>query len=342
MRELTAFQKEYFQKLREEELAELAKHTEIIEAFKTFCEPFGILLTDENFRYFHTSGILATYPNLSFTINPVLHLDKEGLLDFGKLSNEFPRMRFMNGMLDAKNHMLMAHYHFRRSFSQVNNFAPSFIDLFWQLQDGETQNYISIDPDSVRINMGGYGIMERDMWFGAKFENSIENIQNGIVKLRPPLDVDDGIISFFFASAYSLDIKWSTKDSIKSVQMEEFKTEEVVLEKDGIEYHPVRYVHAEYDFRAKSFRHFDGAIHFYTSEEYFQRRESDFNFNSKNSSHIKTLSQKLFKLNGVVPVSQWVELTSHFLTKNPLIIEYFDGVYPDYILEMLKKVRTAI
>ncbi|TKC04354.1 hypothetical protein [Pedobacter frigoris] len=340
MKQLTAFQKDYLAKLREEEISVLAENFEIISSFKKYCEAMGIFLGDDNFKYYHTSGIIATYPNLIALLNDDLTVDKEGLLDFDILCKQFARKRFMNGFLDCGNYMLMAHYYFRRGYHQINNFAPSFIDMFWELPKPKMQSYISIDPDSVRINMDGYAIMERDMWFGAKFDKFIESIPDGIVKLRPPLDVDDSILSFFFASAYCLDVKWSTKEFIKSIQIEEFKSEEITITKNTNDYYPVRYIHAEYDLQSQSFRHFDGAIHFYSSEEYFRRRDNDFNYNSKNTNHIKTLSQKLFKINGTVEVEHFVEFTSHFFTKNPLIIEYFEGGYPKYIIEMLEKVRA--
>ena len=129
------------------------------------------------------------------------------------------------------------------------------------------------------------------------------------------------------------------KGRIKSFQAEEFKTEKIKITKEGFTYYPVRYVHAEFDLDKNHFRHFDGAIHFYTEEEYYARRKSDFNYNAKNSTHIKTLSEKLFKLNGVVSIEQWIEFTGHFLTGNSLVFEYFEGKYPDAISEILEKVR---
>ncbi len=88
---------------------------------------------------------------------------------------------------------------------------------------------------------------------------------------------------------HSLDIKWETKNNIKSFQAEEFKTEEIKIEYENGSFHPVRYIHAEYDLTEKVFRHFDGAIHFYTEDEYYRRRDSDFNFNKKNTTHIKSI-----------------------------------------------------
>lgn len=71
-------------------------------------------------------------------------------------------------------------------------------------------------------------------------------------------------------------------------QAEEFKTESVKLVKDGKEYYPVPYIHAEYDLARRYFRHFDGAINFYTESEYYARIDADFNYNAKGKSQIKT------------------------------------------------------
>lgn len=93
---------------------------------------------------------------------------------------------------------------------------------------------------------------EFDTWYGAKFSENIELIPDGIVHLRPPLDLDNSFVSLFFNNTYSLDIKWSTKGKIKTFQSEEFKTEDVfILHNRNIVY-PVRYVHAEFDLDTKN------------------------------------------------------------------------------------------
>lgn len=339
MDELKDFQKRYFQRLKEEEREELANNADILNSFKNFIAKKGIQLFDENFKFFRTIGIVAIYPNIVSYLHPNLICDKEGLFDFNILCCTFSKNEYGNGYLNGENFMLMAHPYFRRGFYEGNNYAPSFIDLFWNCNNSGIETYISIDTDRVRINVDDTFYFERDTWYGAKFEKNIEFIPDGNVKLRPPSDIDKHIVSFFFADAYSLDIKWSTKNGIKSFQAEEFKTENIKLLKNEIEYHPVRYIHAEYDLNKKHFRHFDGAIHLYTECEYYGRRDSDFNYNNKNKNHIKTLSQKLYKMNGVIDIAALIEFSCHFLTGNPLAFEYFEGKYPSYINEMLEKVR---
>jgi len=87
------------------------------------------------------------------------------------------------------------------------------------------------------------------------------------------------------------------------------------------------------------FRHFDGAIQLFTQEEYFQRRDSDFNFALKNPAHIKPRSNKVFKINGPLRTEDWVEFCCHFFAANPLTFEYFNGEYPRHVTEILERIR---
>ena len=333
------YKKKYLENLLAEEKQQLSENSKIILDFKKKLFTKGIELKDENFKYLQTIGIVVEYPNILSHLEAELINDKEGLLDFKSIDKKFIKKRFANGYLYADNYMAMAHQYFRRNFYHANNFAPRFIEMYWGFQDPEIDQYIALDFDRVRINVDDSMYMELDTWYGAQFDNDISKIADGIGKIRPPLDIEDFLVSFFFNKAYSLDTKWATKEGIKTFQAEEFKTDDVRVLWEGVEYFPVRYIHAEYDLNKGFFRHFDGAIHFYNTEEYYSRRDSDFNYNDKSNNHIKTLSRKLFKMNGKVSVETWINFTSHFFSGNPLIIEYFEGNYPKYIQEMLEKVR---
>jgi hypothetical protein len=339
MSELTEMQQRYLQNLREEEEKELADNADLIKSFKEFSANKGVVLTDDNFKYLQTIGIVACYPNIVTKICPDIVKDKEGLLNFNTLTAKFERRPHITGYLYADNFMLMAHPYFRRGHHGINNFSPRFVELFWRSNHSNIDPYIALDFDRVRINVSNVTYMELDTWFGAKFNKDISKMDDGIVKLRPPSDIDDFINSFCFADAYSLDIKWETKNGIKSFQAEEFKTDQNKISKNGLDFIPARYIHAEFDLEKNVFRHFDGAIHFYTLDEYFKRRDVDFNYNSKNSYHIKTVSEKLFKMNGNVSIDTWIEFSSHFMTANPLVIEYFEGKYPDNVIQTLEAVR---
>ena len=341
MNTYTKMQQEYLREIQEEEKEELAKNSEHIESFKKHCANKGFYLADDCFSYHYTIGIVVSYSNILNLLNKSVEKDKEGLVRCKVLKDLFKKRMFFDGYWFNANFAAMAHPFFRRGFGQLNNYAPRFIQLFWNYQNPDIDFFISLDFNRVRIDVDTYPLMELDTWYGPRFDEQISSISDGVSKLRPPLDLDDWDISLFFSEAHSLDIKWETKDGIKSFQSEEFKTEKVKLTYEGVEYYPVRYIHAEYDLAKNYFRHFDGAIHFYTEEEYFSRRDSDFNYNSKNSNHIKTKSLKLFKMNGVVDVKTWVEFSSHFFTSNPLIFEYFEGKYPDKITQLVERRRNS-
>ena len=43
-------------------------------------------------------------------------------------------------------------------------------------------------------------------------------------------------------------------------------------------------------------------------------------------------------MNGEIDIKIWIDFTSHFFSKDPLIIEYFSGEYPKYVVDALKKI----
>lgn len=336
----TDLQNRYRQQQIEERKEKLRKHSILIQDFIKICAEKQIVLTIDNFDYVRTIGLVAKFPNLVTLLNPKIIVDKEELVSMAILDKEFSTEPIASGYYYSEKYMVMAHPYFRRGHNEANNFAPRFINLFWSYNREHIEKYIAIDNDRVRINVDNSMYMEFDTWYGAKFKNTIGDIEDGIVKLRPPLQLQASHISFFFDNTYSLDIKWNSKNGIKVFQAEEFKTNDIRIIKNENEYYPVKYIHAEFDINAGTFRHFDGAIHFYTEQEYYQRRDEDFNYNRKNNLQLKTLSQKLFKVNGRIKIDDWVTLVSHYLTGNPLIFEYFEGKLPDKIIEIIEKITT--
>ena len=323
------------QQLKERE-EELAKNANLIQRFINFCSGKGIQLKQNNIDYIQTIGIIVKFPNIVGLLNNQIQMDKEGLYNEDEIIKEFKKEKFTSGYYYSDNYMIMAHPYFRRGHHEEANFAPRFIDIYWRFNRNGIDKYISIDIDRVRINIDDSVFEESDTWFGAKFENTISEIEDGIVKLRPPTGLKPFHIEHIFGNIYSLDIKWSSEKNKKIFYAEEFKEESSRIIKDEKEYYPAKYLHAVFNIEENVFTHFDGAIHFYTAEEYFLRRDSDFNYNIKNKLQLKSLSQKLFKINGRLDIVDWIELTSHYLTGNPLIFEYFEGSLPDHINEIVK------
>jgi hypothetical protein len=92
--------------------------------------------------------------------------------------------------------------------------------------------------------------------------------------------------------------------------------------------------------RKLSFRHFDGAVQYFNNQDYIARRDSDFNYDNKSKAQVKANYEKIFKINGVIGVKQWVELCCHYFTGNPLIHEYFTGSLPERIISKIEKLRS--
>ncbi|MEW7859039.1 hypothetical protein AB2M95_24265 [Pseudomonas chlororaphis] len=329
----------YIAEMEKESRERLAEASDMITKFTALAASKGVVLGAESFEYIQTIGIVAKAQGIARTLLGPISVERDGLLPFNEIAKRFPPSRHYEGYFACPDFILMAHRCYRRRMHPVNNWAPRFIGLFWQFDSPGIEKYIALDEDRVRIDVGGQGYFEADTWYGAPFDEDIRNIKNGIAKLRPPLDLESRHISSFFADAYCLDIKWSELNGIKSFQALEMKTEDIRVEVGGHHYFPARYLHAEFDLAANCFRHFDGAIQLFTEEEYFQRRDSDFNMTMKNPAHIKARSSKLFKINGPLKAKDWVNFCCHFYTANPLTFEYFSGEYPKHTIEILERIR---
>lgn len=330
----------YFADMERQSRERLAEASDLIARFAALAASKGVVLDAEAFEYIQTTGIVAKAPGIARTLLVPIKTERDGLLSFNEIASRLPPSLHYEGCFVGPDFILMAHPCYRRGMHPVNNWAPRFIDLFWHFDGPGIEKYIAIDEDRVRIDVDGLGYFEADTWYGAPFDDDIRKINCGIVKLRPPLDLESQYISSVFANAYSLDVKWSESDDIKSFQALEMKTEDIRIEAGGQHYFPARYLHAEFDLTANCFRHFDGAIQLFTEEEYFQRRDSDFNMTMKNPAHIKARSSKVFKINGPLKTESWVEFCCHFYTANPLTFEYFSGAYPTHTMETLEKIKS--
>ena len=343
MSEMDELRRRWAETLRKDAEDRLAEQQAVIRAFTITCSERGLDLETKDFDYFQKVGVVAQYQDLLSILCPELETDKDGLYDFGQLRELFRIVPFMGeGLLFGSDYILMAHPFFRRGMNPSQNWSPRFIDLFWKLNKPDISARIALDTERVRLDVKTFGIAELDTWFGAGFSGKITDIKDGPVELRPPVYLDQFDLDTFFGSAYSLHIKWATSGNIKTFQAEAYLSDHILVEWADDLWHPVQYIHAEYDLKKEHFRHFDGALHFYQIGDYNVMRDADLNYNLKNNEHIKAPTKKMFRLDGEIPLTIWLELTSHFFSKNPLITEYFEGKYPPHIEEVLEKARKTI
>ncbi len=335
------FIREYQEQLQKERQEKINENIVRINEFFTECESKNISVCLDNINHTNSSGVTAEREDLLIKYFQQIELDKEGLVSWNYLKEKGSLHPTQAGFVKFENCYVMASKYFRRNYSSEDSYLPNFIELFWSMNDPEIDAYISLDTDILRIDSAVSSYMERDVWFGAPFKISISEISDGIAKLVPTPGLDEFMYSWFFNDVEDVDIAWSTKDKIKTFQCYEFKSDKVTVNIGNVTYHPVRYIHAEYDCEKMCFRHFDGAIQLYTVEEYIDRAGSDFNYNKKNDNQIKAMSMKLFKLNGSISVDIWVEYCCHFFSGNPLVYEYYSGEYPEHVKEAIERFKEA-
>jgi hypothetical protein len=324
----------------EQQRARLSEAADLIRSFSDFARLKGVVLEESAFSYNPKIGVVATAPGLTASILGFGPDDKDGLYSLQRLSAKHQTDPSQPGYFSGENYMLMVHPYFRRQMDIRNHFAPRFIDEFWGFNSADVDQYIAIDGDRLRIDVDDSSYVELDTWFGPPFKKDVSTVQNGLVKLRPPVDLDESNVRDRFANAYCVDIQWAQKGSIKSFQALELKTPEIQVKKGDETFFPGRYLHAEFDCDKGLFRHFDGTIQLFTEDEYFRRRKSDFRFNEKHRDQIKANSTKLFKFNGPVDTDTWVNFCCQFHSGNSLIYKYFAGSYPDHVEEGLARIRA--
>jgi hypothetical protein len=259
---------DYLKARKEEEKRELDASAKRLSEFADFAQTKGVHLTRESFSYTPVTGLLASSPGIVSRLLHGFRTERDGLYSFSGLMNNVACHPFQGGLFRADQFILLAHPHFRRGYHGLNNYAPLFVDLFWKFNEPRVSRFIALDEDRVRVNLDNRMYMELDTWYGAPFSSRVEDIPSGVSKLRPPLDIDPCYISTFFGGAYCLDVKWSRDGSIKTFQALELKDETVKMDINGEDFHPARYVHAEFDMTTGVLRHFDGAMQYYSQPEY--------------------------------------------------------------------------
>lgn len=334
----------YFESLKLEAEEKVAGSSVVISKFKEYCLDTGFRLDDETISYEHGIGLIVRHDNILTYICPDLIVDKDGLYDFNQLSRTYEKLGGFgtSGMFAASNFIMMASPFFRRSMNLATNWYPNFIDLFWRLNLPNSSVKIALDIHCIEIGMKEYGKIELDTWYGAPFSTDISQIKDGLIRLCPPIYLDDVDLKIFFGSAYSLHIKWSSENKIKTFQAEAFLQSDILIEYEDDIWHPVHYAHAEWDLEKETFRHFDGAIHFYQPQDYMIARDQDLDYNLKNGKQIKAKSKKLFRIDNDLDFKTWIDLTTNFFPKNPLILEYFLGKYPDHLEDTLRRIRVNL
>jgi hypothetical protein len=117
-----------------------------------------------------------------------------------------------------------------------------------------------------------------------------------------------------------LEVMWSYRDGIKTVQIEELVSVDNNRATNAREIRN-RYLHARWDPPSGCFIHTDGAIKYYARGKYHERLATDL----KKFPGRADLYQKVFRIDGSVSISDWCRLVAKFFEENELMVEYLGG-----------------
>jgi hypothetical protein len=255
------------------------------------------------------------YPSLFETSSR--DVDKDGLVSMRALL-QVCRQVFPGMFHDPKRDVILfAHPYFRRNLSRLNSLNESFLSAL-AVTEKEFPNLdirIKLDADLVGFPTS-QGVIELEYWWGPKFDDDISRIKPGVTEHAANERTS------FFESIERSQFWWKHPESRDNGIIRTFEAEELLLESSpslGISASDFgcRYVHSEYSDTSRAITHFDGAIRAYSREKYANRRALTIDSAGKHSVY-----NKLFRIDGAVPVGKWKSLVCAFFRGNDLLPEY--------------------
>lgn len=272
-------------------------------------------LTDIKATLVFNGIVMYRYDEILYKAYPDLrnNIDDDSLIKLEYLLTKFSYMG--QGVFKDHNSDLavMLHPYLRRGYSIQNNYNFGFLDLLWGLyNNGNKSIKILLDPNSIGYAPSYLHSCEYEYWYGPKYSDDIESIPQGLCRYENTDKYD-----YLFNNVKQTEFIWEKK---KDGQYQ-FEMEEVVdsspagLPKDT---YGCRYLHALYNVNTKEFNHFDGAIRSYDIEQMLARLDMPMD----HAGHSATY-QKIFRLDGHIPLGIWKNLITQYLISNPLVYEYF-------------------
>jgi hypothetical protein len=250
----------------------------------------------------NSSSVIAECPELKNCF------DDDGLLI---LNDEFTPL---NGGIKYRGKILHYHQFLRRAFSSEPNF--DFLERFAaHFLTTNNQCRIAIDHRRIMSEAEYRQIMEFDHWYGPQFDTSrlddLDYVGVTVMRREHPSPFDGN---------YVLDrteIYWKSDKStaVKTLEIEEIAS----VDHHQENWHINRYIHSERDTTKKTVRHFDGAVKLYGSGSYSKRHASHMPKHADATYYIK-----MFRIDGDINLTEWIDLLGYYFRGNEMILEYFD------------------
>lgn len=213
---------------------------------------------------------------------------------------------------------LYYHQFLRRGFLFSPNwdFLNQFIKSY--LNNNNNIYEIAVDPHRVALEpqiMSCDNKVEFDHWYGAKFNKdklfiSYDTVING--RYGPGENIGENSI---------IEFQLETRNNENILQIEEISDPTNENMKIG-DYYLQRYIHSIIDLDTKKIKHLDGAVIIHNQKTLDEKYKEKNKFSFKNCKGIDY--QKMFKIEGDIPISDWESLIINYFRGNPFIYEIFE------------------
>lgn len=283
-------------------------------------------------RWYFNGLALYGYKGITYKAFPNLtSLEDDGLIKLDVLLSLFEYKG--QGVFASRNCDLaiILHPYFRRSFSICNNYNFGFVDkLFEVYESGNKSVKVKIDPDWIGFAPSYITSFEYEYWFGPKYSDDIESIQQGVVKYQNEPE------NKLFNNIEFTEFVWQKKDDGDRYQfeMEEVTDTDAPTLASGT--FACRYLHAFYDIASKAFNHFDGAIRAYDLDGIVERLDLPMNQAGHNATYMK-----IFRMDGVIEINLWKGLITQYLCSNQAVYDYFNIPRPFTSVQKEKKEKSV-
>lgn len=249
------------------------------------------------------------------------HVDKDGLVDVDFLLARTRQVEPGVFHEPVRDLILFAHPYFRRSQSRDNSLNAYVMRSFFEAAgDASVRSRLRLDPDMLGHPKSVRPLMELEWWNGPRYDDAIGTIPSGVTEHK------SSDRERTYAQIDKTQIWWKEPERRHANLIRTFEIEELVEQPSaglGDNIFGCRYAHAEYDVASGTVSHFDGAIRAYGAEAYLKRIDRRIDRAGKHSDY-----NKLFRLDGALPVPVWKRILSDFYRGNSLVPEYL-GAPPE-------------
>ena len=185
-----------------------------------------------------------------------------------------------------------------REIEKIVNILKTHQDLW-----SKSKFFLEEQPKGVRCSAGASII-------GVPFSKALENIIDGAMVQKSMFYIDDDLTNKGLEGRLIADYRKNTEKTEIAFQLWEILPFDL----------PTHFIHGIYNIEQQIFTHFDGALIFH-DEETKNKMKWEAYIPPKNFDY-----QKLFRLDGIIPIEIAMELMYNYLPLEDLSREY--GAYP--------------